>query len=288
MKSASKIIVFLFFQIFLFPIMVFFVQFLIDYYLLGLSEPFRRPTWLGMVIMLMGPYFFTYSKWANNNIWNRKTSKPVESIKPKPTKSSKTDNSSSEHIKINKRFFNAILIVLGALPIFYIGYNFTGNSLDSSSRAIIKEAKACMDQFPYMNWFYVRNGYSLGNSHRTKIVENLKRALRDPEKYKGNVPYLDCEYSTMSNDKIYYPSAAQYAMRGRAKMDLEYYDGAMEDFNKALETDDAYILTYFLRGNLKEFTGDRNGACEDWTYYAGRIQSLKNHIVHKLVEEKCN
>ena len=75
MKATGKIGVFLFLQLFIFPGIVFFVQFLIDYYLLGLNEPFRRPTWLGMVIMLMGPYFFTYSKWANENIWNTKTSK---------------------------------------------------------------------------------------------------------------------------------------------------------------------------------------------------------------------
>ena len=76
MKAIGKIGVFLFLQLFIFPVIVFFVQFLIDYYLLGLNEPFRRPTWLGMVIMLMGPYFFTYSKWANENILNTKSSKP--------------------------------------------------------------------------------------------------------------------------------------------------------------------------------------------------------------------
>ena len=35
------------------------------------------PTWPTMVFSLMGPYFFTYSKWANDNIWNKKTSKPT-------------------------------------------------------------------------------------------------------------------------------------------------------------------------------------------------------------------
>jgi tetratricopeptide (TPR) repeat protein len=196
----------------------------------------------------------------------------------------------------------SLFSLLAVIVVFYIGYNFIGNSLDSTSReirtnsrAIVKNAKACMDQFPYMSHFYVRNSYSLGNLHRLEIVEYLKKTTLDPEKYidkngklvNRNVPYLDCEYSTMSNDKIYYPTADQYAMRGRAKMDLEYYDGAMEDFNKALETYDGYILTYFLRGNLKELTGDASGACEDWTYYAGK-QSGNNNPVHKLVKEKCN
>ena len=88
MKSIGKIGVFIFFQTFLFPGIVFFITFLIDSLIFGLSEPFRL-TALGVIIMLMGPYFFTYSKWANNNIWNKKTSKPVETIKPKSTKTSK-------------------------------------------------------------------------------------------------------------------------------------------------------------------------------------------------------
>ena len=46
-----------------------------------------RPTWLTMVFSLMGPYLFTYSKWANDNIWNIKTSKP-----------NNTPNTSSEKV----------------------------------------------------------------------------------------------------------------------------------------------------------------------------------------------
>ena len=36
------------------------------------------------ILFVIGiPWFITYSKWANNNIWNRKTSKPTnESIDP--------------------------------------------------------------------------------------------------------------------------------------------------------------------------------------------------------------
>ena len=42
-----------------------------------------RLTMVGALITCYGSYFFTYSKWANNNIWNKKTSKPTnESIDP--------------------------------------------------------------------------------------------------------------------------------------------------------------------------------------------------------------
>jgi len=100
MKSIGKIGVFIFFQTFLFPGIVFFIQFLIDSLIFGLSDPFRL-TALGAIIMLMGPYFFTYSKWANDNIWNKKTSKPTnESIDPT---NPNLDNNSLQKIEELKR-----------------------------------------------------------------------------------------------------------------------------------------------------------------------------------------
>ena len=75
MKSTGKIGVFIFFQTFLFPGIVFFITFLIDFLIFGLGDPFRLIA-LGVITMVMGPYCFTYSKWANNPIWNGKTSKP--------------------------------------------------------------------------------------------------------------------------------------------------------------------------------------------------------------------
>ena len=65
MKKTAKIVVFIFLQLFIFPGIALLIQ-----QLLGFTS--MRLTWYGIIIALMGPYFFTYSKWANNNIWNRK------------------------------------------------------------------------------------------------------------------------------------------------------------------------------------------------------------------------
>jgi hypothetical protein len=71
MKSIGKIGVFLFLQLFIFPVIALLIQ-----QLLGFT-PMRLTSWYGVIIALTGPYFFTYSKWANDNIWNTKTSKPT-------------------------------------------------------------------------------------------------------------------------------------------------------------------------------------------------------------------
>jgi len=58
-----------------------------------------------------------------------KTNKsPTKTIKPKSTKTSKEDNSNSEYIKIDKKLFNTILVIMGVIAVFYIGYNIGGNS----------------------------------------------------------------------------------------------------------------------------------------------------------------
>ena len=69
MKSIGRIGVFIFLQLFIFPGIALLIQ-----QLLGFTP--MRLTWYGIIIALMGPYFFTYSKWANDNIWSTKTSKP--------------------------------------------------------------------------------------------------------------------------------------------------------------------------------------------------------------------
>ena len=70
MKATGKIGVYIFLMLVLFPFIGLLIQ-----QVLGIER--IRPTWPTMVLSLMGPYFFTYSKWANDNIWNTKTSKPT-------------------------------------------------------------------------------------------------------------------------------------------------------------------------------------------------------------------
>ena len=70
MKATGKIGVFLFLMLFLFPFIGLLIQ-----QVMGITE--MRLTTATTLLALMGPYFFTYSKWANDNIWNKKTSKPT-------------------------------------------------------------------------------------------------------------------------------------------------------------------------------------------------------------------
>ena len=42
------------------------------------------------------------------------------------------------------------------------------------------------------------------------------------------------------------------------------YDGAIEDYSKALELDPTSSVSYFNRANSKFRKGDKRGACDDW------------------------
>ena len=68
MKTIGKIGVFLFLMLFLFPFIGLLIQ-----QVMGITEMRLRPP--ALLVALISPYFFTYSKWANDNIWNTKTSK---------------------------------------------------------------------------------------------------------------------------------------------------------------------------------------------------------------------
>jgi hypothetical protein len=69
MKAIGKIVAFLFLIFVLTGIS------LVVQEILGIR--ITRLTVVGAFITCYGAYFFTYSKWANDNIWNTKTSKPA-------------------------------------------------------------------------------------------------------------------------------------------------------------------------------------------------------------------
>ena len=56
-----------------------------------------------------------------------------------------------------------------------------------------------------------------------------------------------------------------YSMRGNAKRNLSDFDGAIDDQNKALDFDPLYADGYFNRGIAKFQKGDSDGAIEDYT-----------------------
>ena len=56
-----------------------------------------------------------------------------------------------------------------------------------------------------------------------------------------------------------------YSMRGNAKRNLSDFDGAISDQNKALDFDPLYADGYFNRGIAKFQKGDFDGAIEDYS-----------------------
>ena len=56
-----------------------------------------------------------------------------------------------------------------------------------------------------------------------------------------------------------------YSMRGNAKRNLSDFDGAISDQNKALDFDPLYADGFFNRGIAKFQKGDSDGAIEDYT-----------------------
>ena len=247
---------------------------------------------LQLLFIIGIPWFITYSKWANDNIWNKKTSKPVETIKPKSTKTSKEDNSNSEYIKIDKKLFNTILIVLGVIVVFYLGYNSAGNSNTSEVNDDYASA--------YNNRGNAK--YELEDWRGAAIQDYNKVIELDPDDSgayfnRGNVKYELEDYYGAIEDynkaiELEPDDAYGYYFRGNAKFKLEDYYGAIEDYNKAieLEPDDAY--PYYFRGNAKSELGRINASivdmtivpCEDWK----KAASLGHTNAANLVKTRCN
>ncbi len=68
-------------------------------------------------------------------------------------------------------------------------------------------------------------------------------------------PFLSC-YSQTSSD---------YYKRADLKYDQKNYQGAIEDFGKAIEVDPKFIKAYKKRGQSKAMLQNIPGAIEDWT-----------------------
>ena len=65
-----------------------------------------------------------------------------------------------------------------------------------------------------------------------------------------------------------------------AKDNLKDYNGAINDFSKAIELNSDYVN----RGISKEDLGDLNGACSDWR----KAVSLGDKEAAQWVRDQCN
>ena len=81
-------------------------------------------------------------------------------------------------------------------------------------------------------------------------------------------------------------NASFYKNRASAKNELGDYQGAIPDFDKAITINPNNQTTrtsYKYRGVSKALVGDQNGACDDWR----QATSLGDEVASEWVREQC-
>jgi tetratricopeptide (TPR) repeat protein len=77
--------------------------------------------------------------------------------------------------------------------------------------------------------------------------------------------------------------AEEYYNRGNSKYDLGDFNGAILDYNKAIELEPDNAFGYEYRGNSKYKLGDFNGACLDW----GEVSGVGISEAYKKYKKYC-
>ena len=67
------------------------------------------------------------------------------------------------------------------------------------------------------------------------------------------------------------------------KFELKDLNGALKDYDKAIELNPKFIKAYIQRGELKFLLDDKNGACTDWK----KAGDLGNETGYKMAKAVC-
>ena len=86
----------------------------------------------------------------------------------------------------------------------------------------------------------------------------------------------------LSTQAAHAQSADDYVNRGNSKYRLRDYQGAISDFNKAIEINPQYATAYYNRGIIKGISGDSKGACADM-----RRASSLGETMSPAMQRKC-
>ena len=78
-------------------------------------------------------------------------------------------------------------------------------------------------------------------------------------------------------------TSTEYFNRGYDKAEAKDYNGAISDYNKAIELNPNAAMAYKNRAISKYYINDLNGACED----ARKSESLGD-LFPKMIEAACN
>jgi tetratricopeptide (TPR) repeat protein len=93
-----------------------------------------------------------------------------------------------------------------------------------------------------------------GTITRDQLAQELLKAERD---FSMAISFDRENQYLPSNEKLLNRRAQLYIMFGR-------YEDALKDFDKALNLDPEYLVTYFYRGRMKlKYTQDKEGGCLD-------------------------
>lgn len=90
----------------------------------------------------------------------------------------------------------------------------------------------------------------------TKEINRLKKALRNSR--------TNEKTQTVYNEEVNSLVATDYYYKANSKLELEDYQGAIDDYNKAIELSPNDAVVYFNRGLAKDFLHDYHGAIRDY------------------------
>ncbi len=79
----------------------------------------------------------------------------------------------------------------------------------------------------------------------------------------GSTTALATAAVVLSTQAAHAQSAGEFFNRGNAKYRLRDYQGAIADYNKAIEINPQYADAYYNRGLIKGKSGDYQGMCLD-------------------------
>ena len=79
------------------------------------------------------------------------------------------------------------------------------------------------------------------------------------------------------------PLATQYFDQGSEKHGAGNYQGAIDDYTKAIEINPQYVDAYANRGIYREAVNDLKGACVDWR----KAAELGDERSAEWVKEQC-
>ena len=85
-------------------------------------------------------------------------------------------------------------------------------------------------------------------------------------------------------EKVFAKSQEFFFDRGKSKHKTNDYEGAIEDFTKAIELGENDPVIYYLRGMSRRLTEDSKGACKDWK----KAAELGDKDSEELLKKYCS